>query len=133
MMRNILSVVAGVAVAFAVMMGFEFANSRLYPFPPGMDVFDAAQVRAFAASMPLSALVLVALGWTIGSFAGGYLTTRIAGAATARLALITGAVLTVGGMLNAWMIQNPWWFHFGGLPVFLIFAYLGFRVARARA
>ena len=59
MMRNILSVVAGVAVAFAVMMGFEFANSRLYPFPPGMDVFDAAQVRAFAASMPLSAVTTI--------------------------------------------------------------------------
>ncbi len=124
---------AGVVVAAAVMMAFEFTNSLLHPFPPGLDVFDADQVRAFAASMPLSALVLVALGWTIGSFAGGFVTTRIAHATTARLAAVTGAALTAGGVLNAWMIQNPWWFHFGGLPVFLIFAYLGFRVGRARA
>jgi len=66
MMRNVLAVVAGVVAAVAVMMACEFANSQLYPFPEGMDVYDIEKVRSFAATMPLSALMLVAAGWTVG-------------------------------------------------------------------
>ena len=130
MIRNILAVVAGVVVAAAVMMACEYANSLLYPFPEGLDVYDAEQVRSFAAAMPLSALVLVAIGWTAGSLAGGFVTTRIAQSLLPTPAQITGLVLTAFGALNAWMIQNPAWFHWGGLPVFLLFAMLGHSVGR---
>ena len=133
MMRNMLAVIAGFVVAAAVMMGFEFANSLLFPFPPGMDTNDLEAVRAFAATMPLSALILVAAGWTIGSFAGGFATAWIAPAASPNLALVTGMLLTAGGVFNAWMIQNPAWFFWGGLPTFLLFAILGDRAgARSR-
>lgn len=129
-MRNILAVTAGVVVAAALMMACEYANSLLYPFPDGLDVYDAEQVRSFAAAMPLSALALVAIGWTVGSFAGGFVTTRIAQTPSPTPAQITGLVLTAFGAVNAWMIQNPAWFHWGGLPVFLLFAMLGERVGR---
>jgi hypothetical protein len=130
MIRNVLAVVAGVVVAGIVMMACEFANSRLYPFPEGMDVNDIEQVRSFAAAMPLSALVLVAIGWTVGSFAGGFVTTRIAQSVSPGPAQITGLILTALGGVNAWMIQNPAWFHWGALPVFLGFALIGHHVAR---
>ncbi|NOT42631.1 MAG: hypothetical protein HOP13_19315 [Alphaproteobacteria bacterium] len=129
MMRNVLAVVAGFVVAAAVMMGCEFANSFLYPFPPGMDTNDLEAVRDFAAAMPLSALVLVAIGWTAGSFAGGFATTRIARTGSPALAQIMGLLLTAGGVFNAWMIQNPPWFFWGGLPVFFLFAMLGHHAA----
>lgn len=130
MVRSVLAVVAGVVVAGIVMMGCEFANSRLHPFPEGMDVYDTEKVRSFAATMPLSALVLVAIGWTVGSFAGGFVTTRIAQSPLPTPAQITGLILTALGAVNAWMIQNPAWFHWGLLPVFLGFALIGHHVAR---
>lgn len=129
MRRAIIAVIAGFVSAFAVMMTFELTNSFLFPFPPGLDVNDVAQVRAFAASMPLSALLLVAAGWMLGSFVGGYIATAVAGDDNLTPAHITGVLLTATGALNACMIQNPPWFHVGGLPVFVLFSAIGASVA----
>lgn len=130
MLRNIGAVVAGLIAAMAIMMACEFTNSLLYPFPEGMDVYDSEAVRRFAATMPLQALALVALGWSVGSFAGGFLATRIATNKSAVPALILAGLLTAAGALNAWMIQNPPWFHAGGLPIFVLFTMLGEWAAR---
>jgi hypothetical protein len=129
-MRTVIAVIAGFVAAAAVMMGCEYANSLLYPFPADLDTNDISQVRAFAASMPLSALVLVAIGWTLGSILGGAVATRLSGAASA--AIITGVLLTAMGALNAWMIQNPLWFHLGGLPIFMLGATIGEYFGRPR-
>jgi predicted signal transduction protein with EAL and GGDEF domain len=127
-MKKILPVLAGIFSAFAVMMTFEFTNSLLFPFPADLDTQSLEQVRAFAAQMPLTALILVALGWMIGSTLGGYLSTKLAKTSSAQPALIVGIVLTLLGAVNACMIQNPLWFHVGGLAFFIIFSYLGFKI-----
>ena len=132
MLRNALSVFAGRVAAVAIMMGCEYANSLLHPFPAGMNTQDIEAVRNFAATMPLQALVLVAIGWTAGSFVGGFVATRAAGGHTAGPALVLAVLLTAAGGLNAWMIQNPAWFHAGGLPVFVLFAMLGEYAGRKR-
>lgn len=130
MLRNVLATVAGFIAASAVMMACEFANSQVFPFPPGLDINSADQVRQFAASMPLEALILVVVGWVIGSTLGGFVATRIASGASAVPALVTGVLLTALGGLNAWMIQNPLWFHLGGLPLFVLFVTTGDYLAR---
>jgi len=132
MLRNALSVIAGLVAAVAIMMGCEYANSLLHPFPEGMNTQDIEAVRNYAATMPLQALVLVAIGWTAGSFVGGFVATRAAGGHTAGPALVLAVLLTAAGGLNAWMIQNPAWFHAGGLPVFVLFAMLGEYAGRKR-
>ena len=125
-----MAVVAGFLAASAVMMACEFANSQVFPFPPGLDTNNVDQVRQFAASMPLEALILVAVGWAAGSTLGGFAATRIASNASAVPALITGILLTALGGLNAWMIQNPLWFHLGALPLFMLCATTGDYLAR---
>lgn len=130
MLRNAISVIAGLVSAVAIMMGCEYANSLLHPFPEGMNTQDIEAVRNFAGTMPLQALVLVAVGWTAGSFVGGFVATRAAGGHTAGPALVLAVLLTAAGGLNAWMIQNPAWFHAGGLPLFVLFAMLGEYVGR---
>ena len=132
MLRNALSVIAGLVAAVAIMMGCEYANSLLHPFPEGMNTQDIEAVRNYAATMPLQALVLVAIGWIAGSFVGGFVATRAAGGHTAGPALVLAVLLTAAGGLNAWMIQNPAWFHAGGLPVFVLFAMLGEYAGRKR-
>lgn len=125
-----MAVVAGFVVASVVMLACEFANSFFFPFPNGMNTNDLEAVRTFAASMPLSALVLVAIGWVLGSFAGGFVTTRIAASASPLPAQVLGVLLTAGGVFNAWMIMNPTWFFWLGLPTFFLCAMLGCRAAR---
>jgi hypothetical protein len=132
MFRNAISVIAGLVAAVAIMMGCEYANAQFHPFPESMNTQDLEAVRNFAGTMPLQALVLVAIGWTAGSFVGGFVTTRAAGGHTAGPALALAVLLTAAGGLNAWMIQNPAWFHAGGLPLFVLFAMLGEYVGRKR-
>jgi hypothetical protein len=132
MVRSAISVIAGLVAAVAIMMACEYTNSLLHPFPEGMNTQDIEAVRNFAGTMPLQALLLVALGWTAGSFVGGYVATRAAGGHTAGPALALAVLLTAAGGLNAWMIQNPAWFHAGGLPVFVLFTMLGEYAGRRR-
>jgi hypothetical protein len=108
------------------MMAFEYTNSLVYPFPEGMDTQNLEQIRAFADTMPLSALALVVMGWITGSFTAGWVTARLAKSHTFTLVLIVGGLLTIAGMVNAWMIQNPLWFHIGALPLFMICTYVGY-------
>jgi len=130
MLRNAISVIAGLVSAVAIMMACEYTNAQLFPFPEGMNTQDIESVRTFASTMPLQALLLVAFGWMAGSFVGGYVATRAAGGHTAGPALVLAVLLTAAGGLNAWMIQNPAWFHAGGLPIFVFFAMLGEYVGR---
>jgi predicted signal transduction protein with EAL and GGDEF domain len=127
-MKKILPILAGIFSAFAVMMTFEFTNSLLFPFPADLDTQSLEQVRAFAAQMPLTALILVALGWMIGSTLGGYLSTKLSKTTSMQPALTVGIVLTLLGAVNAWMIQNPLWFHVGGLTIFIIFSFISYLI-----
>jgi hypothetical protein len=133
MLRNVAAVVAGFFAAGIVMMICEYSNSQIFPFPAGMDVNDIDQVRQFAAAMPRQALILVLVGWIVGSTSGGFIATKIATASSPVPALIVGVLLTALGGLNAWMIQNPLWFHVGSLPLFILFAMIGEYLARRRA
>jgi hypothetical protein len=130
MIRNISAIIAGFLTASVLMLVCEYSNHLLFPFPTDMDTTDLDQVRAFAAQMPIQSLILVLIGWVTGSIASGWVTTSVAKTRSITPALITGALLTIAGILNAWMIWNPVWFHFGMLPVFLIGTYIGYRITK---
>jgi hypothetical protein len=132
MLRNAAAVIIGFLTAVVVMMACEYANSRIYPLLAAMDVYNAEQVRQFAAQMPKEALVLVLIGWVGGSTAAGFVATKIATASSPTPALIAGCLLTLFAALNAWMIQNPLWFHIGSLPLFILFATIGEYLARPK-
>jgi hypothetical protein len=120
-------VVAGLIVAFIIMMLLEYINSYFFPLPQGLDVGDPEAVRAFSASLPWTAYILVLLGWIVGSFVAGYVTTYLSGERTYRLSLTVGIMLTLLGILNNIAIGHNMFFNIVGLPMFIIFTYLGHR------
>ena len=130
--KKLLPVVAGFVAAFAVMMAFEFTNSLLFPFPAGMDTNDLEAVRAFSRSLPATAFILVIGGWALGSFAAGWLTTRLSGESSYRLSLLVGILLTVLGIANNIMFVPQPWVNVIGLPLFLVGSYIGHAVARRK-
>jgi len=117
-------VIAGLLSAFAIMMLFEFVNSFFFPFPEGMEMTD---VKAFTDTLPWTAYVLVLLGWIVGSFMAGFITTLLARETAYRLSLAVGIILTLLGVLNNMMIGHDIVFNVIGLPMFIIFTYLGHR------
>lgn len=118
-------VVAGLLVAFIIMMVFEYVNSLIYPLPEGLDITDPSAVKAFTATLPWTAYILVLLGWIIGAFKAGYITTRLARESAFRLSLVVGIILTVLGAINNALIGHDMVFNIIGLPCFIVFAYLG--------
>lgn len=134
-MRNwlkfkLLPVLAGLFTAFIIMVVFEYANSLFYPLPESLDKYDAGAVRDFTATLPWTAYVLVLLGWIVGSFKAGLVTTYLAKEQTYLLSLIVGTVLTGLGIMNNILIGHSLFFNVVGLPMFFVFTYLGHRYMR---
>lgn len=120
-------VVAGFIVASIVMMAFEFTNSSFFPLPSDLDWSDTSAVQALTATLPWTAYILVLLGWMVGSFAGGWIATRLSRDTRYRTALALGILLTLAGIANTMMIGHAILFNLIALPQFLIFTYLGHR------
>ena len=132
LMRGVLAVVAGFVVASAVMTAVESLNGRvLYPdlAKAAEGVTDRETIREIIAGAPVGALLVVALGWTLGSFAGGCVAARIGRRSPERHALALGVILTLAGIANNLMLPPPVWFWIVGLAVLVPAALVGARFA----
>jgi hypothetical protein len=128
-------VVGGFVTASIVMMIVEFINGHvLYPElgKAANGVTDREVLRALLASAPLGALVVVAIGWILGSVAGGWVAARLAAKASVQHAVTLGMLLTLAGIANNLMLPPPIWFWIVGLVVFIPATYVGARLASVR-
>ena len=108
--RSILAVIAGFVAASVIMMIVETANGKLlYPElgKRAEGVTDRQEITAIMASAPVGALVVVLVGWAMGSVAGGYLVTLISRKPPYGHALVLGALLTLAGVANNLMLPPP--------------------------
>jgi hypothetical protein len=117
MIRGILSVLAGLAVAFVIVMATEMVNLLIFPFPQGVDMNDRAALEALLASAPVHKLVLVPIGWFLGTLVGGLVAGKIGRSPVP--ALIVGGLLLLVGIANLWMIKHPAWFWPVGMGAFV--------------
>lgn len=132
--RTIIGVLVGVISAWVTIMLCEFAGASVYPPPPGSDLTDPAQLRAFVAAAPPAALSFVLAGWTLGAFVGGWVAARLSRRHRLGAALAVGVVVLAGIVANAAMIPHPPWFTVLGLLLPLPAAWLAARlVARIGA
>ena len=111
--RSVAAVIAGFVAASAVMMLIESVNRHvLYPevgkLAEGMT--DKEAIRALLASAPVGALLVVLLGWVLGSLLGGFLAAWIGWNAPVAHALVLGGLLTLAGIANNLMLPPPAWF-----------------------
>lgn len=125
--RRILAVLAGLAIAFAIVMVTELIPHRLYPPSPGTNMDDFTQVKAYVASLPVTALVIVLAGWLVATVAG---TSVAAGIARNRVpAYVVGALLLAVGVYNAFIIPQPVWFSAVSLVIYIVGTMIGARIA----
>ncbi len=118
MLRTLFALVSGF-FAFGIVVTIVEAIDAfvVYPPPPGLDLRDPAQVNAFIAGMPASALALVVLGWCLGAFIGGGLAARLAERYRITCASAIGAIAVVGVIVNAQTIQHPMWVVAAGVAL----------------
>ncbi len=130
-LRSVLAVILGIVLAGFLIWAVEGIGHRVYPVPEGVDLTNPQAVAAFIDEAPLGALLFVILAWGVGTLAGGWLAVMVAGRSATLHAMIVGAVMLAGGIMNMVMIPHPPWFWILGVLVFLPAAWLGARLAPA--
>ena len=134
MIRNILAVVAGLAVGMAVNMALIMLNAYvLFPMPAGMDMNDPEQLQSYIATLPMAAFFVVMAAHLSQSFVGGWVAARMGSSQPMLLAMIVGFVTLAGGIMMFMDVQGPAWM-FIELPLYLVVAWLAGRMeVRRRA
>jgi hypothetical protein len=129
--RTILGILAGLVVAWLAMTICEFASLFLHRPPVGLDLGDPQALAAHIAAAPLSAMLVVVVGWALAAFVGAWVAARIARHRRAA-ALVIGLLVLAGVIANIAMIPHPLWMTVAGLALPLPLAWLAARIASPR-
>ena len=107
MLRSILAGIAGMLVSVVLVTAVELVNSVLFPFPPGLDMYDREAIAAFIQTMPAGAFVAVWLGWALGAFAGTWTAKKLTPSGSNRPAITVAVVFALFCVANMAMIPHP--------------------------
>ena len=127
MLRTILGIVAGVVLAFVVMMALEMAGHAMMPPPAGLDPADPEDLKQMVASVSLAAKAWVVFGWFAAAIAGGWLARRIS--RTGWAGWVIAGLIVVGGIANFMMIPHPLWMQIASIAVPLIGGWIVTRLS----
>ena len=128
MLRNVLAFVAGLAVSIAVISGFQYLNSLLFPLPAGLDPKNPDDVAAIMTQAPFLAMLGVEISYAAGAFLGGAIVATIASHRAVAFALGLGALLTVFNITNLVSIPHPLWMAILTTITFVPLTWLGARL-----
>lgn len=108
--RNVLAVIAGIAVGSAVNWGLIVSSPSLIAPPPGVDVNNAASLAAAMHLFEPRHFVMPFLAHALGTCAGAAAACLLAASRRAAMAFGIGGVFLIGGIAASFMIPAPAWF-----------------------
>ena len=120
-LRTLLAVVAGMALAFVLVIAVELFSAVVHPFPPD-STGTMDEICRHVARYPHWILGVVVLAWSATAFASTWVATRI-GNRWAGIAVIL--ILTVGIVFNVTKLPYAMWFKVVMLSCFPLACYLG--------
>ncbi|MFN0198723.1 MAG: hypothetical protein ACKVT0_18405 [Planctomycetaceae bacterium] len=108
--RSLAAVVAGLIVAFMLIIGVEGMSAVLHPFPPGVDSSDMEVCKAHVARFPQWILALAVVAWGFTVFAGSWVATRLGTGRHPAHGIVVGMLLLAAAVFNMSMLPYPAWF-----------------------
>lgn len=130
LLRNVLAILAGIAIGAVVNMALITLSPSLIPPPAGVDVNN---VESLSKSMHLFEprhFVMPFLAHAVGTLAGALAAYLIAATYKAQLAYAIGAAFLCGGVAASFMIPAPTWFiALDLLAAYLPMAWLGIHMS----
>jgi pimeloyl-ACP methyl ester carboxylesterase len=129
--RSILGIIVGVALAMFLIVGIEYLAHVLFPPPAGLDPNNADDLAQILAQMPAPGFLVIGIAWGLGAFVGGWGAARVARRAPETHIAIIAAVVLVGAIWNMLRIPHPVWFWVVAIALILLGA-LGARRMDAR-
>ena len=118
--RNIIALVVGITIGMAVNMGIIMSSGTLIPPPEGVDVMDAASIKANLHLFQPKHFIMPFLAHALGTLVGAVVAVLLAANHHKKLALYVGLFFLAGGVAASAMIPAPVWF----IALDLIVAYL---------
>jgi hypothetical protein len=128
--RSVLSVVAGLVLAFVFIVLAEVLSSIYHPWPAGVDVNDYEVCKAHVRRYPTWLLAVCTAIWAAAPLSGAWLATRLGTGRHASHGFVVGAVLLALAGFNMAMLPYPVWFLVVNLVTFPLGTFLGVRLAR---
>lgn len=107
--RTTLALVAGLVITFLTISVSEQLSHLLFRPPVDLDWQDSSAVAAYLKQLPVSALLLVLVGWLVGIAAGLSVATLIAGRSRGRFALAIGGLVWLAALSNFYLLPHPLW------------------------
>ncbi len=129
LLRNVVALLAGVAIGGAVNMALITLGPLLIPPPAGVDVDDAESLRRSIHLFEPRHFVMPLLAHAVGTLAGALSAYLLAVTHKRGIALAVGVVFLGGGVAASFMIPAPAWFiALDLLGAYIPMAWLGTRL-----
>jgi hypothetical protein len=110
LLRNVLALLAGIAVGGGVNMALITLSPWLVPPPAGVDVSSAEGLgRAMHLFEPRH-FIMPFLAHAVGTLAGALAAYQTAASHKGRIAYVIGAIFLRGGLAASFLIPAPTWF-----------------------
>lgn len=110
LLRNLLAVVAGIAMGSGVNIALITLSPLLIPPPAGVDVNSAESLSKYMHLFEPRHFLMPFLAHAVGTLAGALAAYLIAASYQARMAYGIGAFFLCGGVVASFMIPAPTWF-----------------------
>ena len=120
LLRNVLALLAGIAIGGAVNMALITLSPSLIPPPAGVDINSAESLSKAMHLFEPRHFIMPFLAHAVGTLAGALAAYLIAASYKAQIAYVIGAVFLCGGVAASFMIPAPAWF----ITLDLLAAYL---------
>jgi len=131
MLRDIFAGIAGVVIAVLTVFLADELSHMMYPMPDSLDPGDTEDLRAYIATLPLGAFLMVMGGWVVATFVGSVVADRIGTAKVWIYPTIVGGFMFTATTANLIAIPHPHWFTAVSLTAILVSTWLAWRVAVA--
>jgi hypothetical protein len=128
-LRSVAGVFFGACLATGVIILVEQISGRMYPPPPGLNYSDTEAWKAFIASLPIGAFLMILVAWGLGTFAGAWICAKVAGRAKLAHGLVLATLLLCAGVSNMFAIPHPIWMWPSAFAVFAAAGVAGGRLA----
>ena len=129
LLRNVLAVLAGIAIGGAVNMALILLSPSIIAPPAGVDVNNAESLSKSMHLFEPRHFIMPWLAHAVGTLAGALAAYLIAASYKAQMAYVIGAVFLCAGVAASFMIPAPTWFiALDLLAAYLPMAWLGVRI-----
>ena len=130
--KRILPVILGLVTGWIVIMILEGLNHQVYPPPANLDYTNQEAIAAFMQTLPTAAFILLLVSWMIGAFTGGLVGALVNKLAWKNTAIIVGAIMALGSIVNMTLIPHPTWLMIVASIGYVPMAYFGAKLIHNR-